>query len=156
FPAAWKALQWVDPGISGDVHADKPEVYSRVLGAANYLGTTSGVVVKEEMPKDVPKTSRERRKYFLDVEKRRKWCWRKGTEYCWDFCNGMMDFNDFSVRIPGLGFKIDVFKYWDGQPLRFVLKNKRTGEVYGVVQIELREEDEVGMEVKETEVEVDE
>jgi hypothetical protein len=60
---------------------------------------------------------------------------------------------DISVRIPGLGFKINVFKYWDGQPLRFVLKNKRTGEVYGVVQIELREE--VGMEIKETEVEVE-
>jgi hypothetical protein len=57
---------------------------------------------------------------------------------------------DFSVRIPGLGFKIDVFKYWDGQPLRFVLKNKRTGEIYGVVQIELHEEDERGMQVGRT------
>lgn len=46
---------------------------------------------------------------------------------------------DLAVRIPGLGFRIEVFKYWDGQPLRFVLKNVRSGAVYGVVQIELRD-----------------
>ena len=52
------------------------------------------------------------------------------------------------MRLPGLGFRIEVYKYWDGQPLRFVLKNVRSGAVYGVVQIELR--DEASMDVAET------
>lgn len=43
---------------------------------------------------------------------------------------------DFSVKIPGLGFKFEMTKYWDQQPLRFVLKNINTGEVYGVVQFD--------------------
>lgn len=51
---------------------------------------------------------------------------------------------ELAVRIPGLGFRIEVFKYWDGQPLRFVLKNVRSGAVYGVVQIELRDETVAG------------
>jgi hypothetical protein len=73
-------------------------VYSNVLGAANYLTTTlpspsKNPIITEAMPKDVPKTPNARRKYFLDAEMRRRWTWRKGKEYAWDFCNGMMDFN---------------------------------------------------------------
>lgn len=30
-----------------------------------------------------------------------------------------------------------MLKYWDGQPLRYVLKNRRTEEVYAVVAFEL-------------------
>lgn len=47
---------------------------------------------------------------------------------------------DFSVRIPGLGFKFNVTKYWDHQPLRFVLKNKKTRVIYGVVQFDYEDE----------------
>ncbi|KAA8913751.1 hypothetical protein FN846DRAFT_58689 [Sphaerosporella brunnea] len=165
FPAAWAALRrFVDPAIDGDCYADAPEVFGPVLASVNFLdcepeeeeeggqpAAAAAVVVHENCPKDVPKPAEARRRWFLDPERRKNWRWRRGHVYRWDFCNALMDFNDFSVRIPGLGFKIEVFKYWDGQPLRFVLKNKRTGEEYGVVQLELREEeDERGMTVPET------
>lgn len=97
-------------------------------------------VVEESMPDDVPDTSSKRRKWFLDQERLNAWVWRKGRVYRWDFCSGLMDFNDFSVGLPGVGFRIHVMKYWDGQPLRWELKNRRTGEVYGVVQLEPEEE----------------
>lgn len=75
-------------------------------------------------------------------------CWRK-----WGRKGEVVQVADsrteISVRIPGLGFKIDVFKYWDGQPLRFTLKNKTTGEIYGCVVIQPKEEE--GMDVSETE-----
>ncbi|KAI5810524.1 hypothetical protein BZA77DRAFT_170804 [Pyronema omphalodes] len=152
FPAAWRCLQWVDPGIQGDCYSDKPEVFGSVLGSANYLSVSpvdGAAVIEEDMPEDVPQTAADRKKYFLDERRRKEWVWKKGQAYAWDFCNGMMDFNEISVRIPGLGFKIDVFKYWDGQPLRFTLKNKTTGEIYGCVVIQPREEE--GMDVSETE-----
>ena len=110
FPAAWRALQWVDPGLTGDVYADKPEVYGSVLGSANYLavpgpgdadGSEAGpVVVAEAMPADVPQKPSARRKHFLQDERRRRWTWRRGVEYRWDFCNDMMDFNGFPPRPP--------------------------------------------------------
>ena len=103
FPAAWRALQWVDPGLTGDVYADKPEVYGSVLGSANYLtvpgpGDADGpAVIAEAMPADVPQKPSARRKHFLQEERRRRWTWRRGVEYRWDFCNDMMDFNGLSL-----------------------------------------------------------
>lgn len=108
FPAAWRALQWVDPGIAGSVYADKPEVYGSVLGSANYLAVPGpgeadelgSVVIAEAMPADVPQTPSARRKHFLQGERRHQWTWRRGVEYRWDFCNGMIDFNGFSLSQP--------------------------------------------------------
>ena len=87
----------------------------------------------------MPEGAAKRRKWFLDAERKRTWVWRKGHTYAWDFCSGLMDFNDFSVGLPGLGFRVSVMGYWDGQPLRWELKNTDTGEVYGVAQFEPRE-----------------
>jgi hypothetical protein len=105
FPAAWKALKWVDPGIEGDCYADRPEVYGRVLGSANFLDCVEedeegrgrlGALIEEKMPPGIPQTPEARRKWFLSEEKRKEWVWRRGREYRWDFCNGMMDFNGLS------------------------------------------------------------
>ncbi|OBZ67487.1 hypothetical protein A0H81_12609 [Grifola frondosa] len=69
-----------------------------------------------------------------------------------DFCYDFLRFspNGVILRLPG-GITIDVMKYWDGQPVRFVCcervrKSERVGDepwgrVYWCVVIELAEDD---------------
>ena len=45
-----------------------------------------------------------------------------------DFCYGFINFApSLSLQLPG-GFSLDLMKYWDGQPVRFVCcKRKEVG-----------------------------
>lgn len=201
FGGAWKALKWVDPGIEGDVYADQPGIFGRVLGSVNVLeasdvspstststntNTNTNTVPRSLSPprakghspsssvssssssggredvdaseaagdvifealaggpevaeleaagEHVPTDPAARRKFFLDEERRRRFTFLPGRRYRLDFGNGFIDFNEFGLKLPG--FKVNVLKYWDGQPLRYVLKNRRTEEVYAVVAFEL-------------------
>ena len=71
-----------------------------------------------------------------------------------DFCHHYLHFgsNSIVLRLPG-GISIDLLKYWDGQPVRFVCcerakKGERTdglpyGKVFFCVAMESVEDDEV-------------
>ncbi|WFD31639.1 hypothetical protein MSPP1_002678 [Malassezia sp. CBS 17886] len=51
-----------------------------------------------------------------------------------DFCNGYIDFNTLHLVLPFAGtLSFDLQKYWDGQPVRYVCKNRKSSEVYFVV-----------------------
>ena len=106
FGAAWAALLWVDPGIGGDPYTDSPEIYSRVLSAVNFMDVHGevtgeeeemGPVVEEHMPASIPAIPAKRKKFFLDARNQVKFTFKKGVEYRWDFCNGMMDFSGLSL-----------------------------------------------------------
>lgn len=51
-----------------------------------------------------------------------------------DFCYGFINFApSLSLQLPG-GFSLDLMKYWDGQPVRFVCCERRAasgGEAWG-------------------------
>lgn len=85
----------------------------------------------------IPSTSAGRKKFFLDDAKRRGVEFRKGYTYGFDFFGPWLDFDSFQVKLPG--FTVNLLRYWDGQPVRFVLKNLLSGEVYAVIVLDFVE-----------------
>lgn len=52
-----------------------------------------------------------------------------------DFCLGYIQFSDLHLQIAGMSF--DLLAYHDGQPVRFVARNKRTKDIYFVVEFQI-------------------
>ncbi|CAG8971436.1 hypothetical protein HYALB_00002019 [Hymenoscyphus albidus] len=154
FGTAFKIVKWVvDPGIDGDVYGDKPYLYGPAGSSVNVLhvgdksggqaakgnsseaedvglvfeegGVEEGLEVRSE--KSVPDTIAARKKFFLNEENRKNWEWEAGRSYGCDFYNPYLDFNEFALRLPG--FTLPIMKYWDGQGLRYVLKDRSTDQL---------------------------
>jgi len=91
----------------------------------------------EEIPQDPP----SRMKFFLTQPHRAAFTFEPEEKYWFDFFNPYLDFNEFALHLPGIS--IPIIQYWDGQPLRYVLRNRvdeRYGgkeRVYAVVQFTL-------------------
>lgn len=81
----------------------------------------------------LPEDAAARKKYFLTKTNLEKFTFEKGRLYQSDFGNGYLDFNDFSLKLPG--FTLNVIGYVDAKTheLRYTLKNFKTGDVYCVV-----------------------
>ncbi|KAL3494927.1 hypothetical protein BJX62DRAFT_20595 [Aspergillus germanicus] len=157
FNAALRLVQWtIDPTLDGDAYADKPYLYSPAVATWNQfrigekvqkgLPDVHDVVVEEGAEgegddggagvregKGVPGTVAERRSHFQNEGKRKEWEFEVGRVYWADFGNKYLDFNDFTLRLPG--FNINALNYIDEKThsLRYVLKNRATGEVYFTV-----------------------
>jgi len=164
FNTAFRIVKWVvDPGLDGDVYADRPYLYGPAASSVNKLhvggkagdgrvkagdengkegighheaglvfeegGNEEGLEIRNE--KGVPETEAARKKHFLVEEKRKEWEWEEGRVYGVDFYNPYLDFNDFALRLPG--FTLPIMNYWDGQGLRYTLKNRATDTVLFVV-----------------------
>ncbi|KPI45927.1 uncharacterized protein AB675_806 [Cyphellophora attinorum] len=168
FNQAFKFVKWwIDPGLEGDVYADKPYLYGPALSSWNTLRICDpieptdkpekyavpdpekfhGDVVEEGASSDaakeyrtslgVPDDSAARKKYFLTEAHRESFTFEKGRLYQADFFNPYLDFNDFSLKLPG--FSLNVIKYVDAKTheLRYVLKNKKTDELYIAIMFTL-------------------
>lgn len=58
------------------------------------------------------------------------------------FDNGFLDFNTLRLELPytgGMGF--DLLNYWDGQPVRFYLRDERDEEVFLIVEFQITDKD---------------
>ncbi|SLM35505.1 Protein of unknown function DUF1769 [Lasallia pustulata] len=149
-------VKWaIDPGLDGDVYSDKPHLYGPLLSSINLLricdkvdgekfeippifhedGISEGGIGEGEQlreAKGVPHDPSQRKKWFLHEEKRKDWEFEAGRVYQGDFFNPYIDFNDFSLKLPG--FSLSVLGYIGKQDsLRYVLKNRDTGDVFFVV-----------------------
>lgn len=107
----------------------------------------SGSEVRSSL--SIPSDSAGRKKYFLTQSNRENFTLEAGRLYQSDFGNPFLDFNEFSLKLPG--FSINVIKYVDEKTheLRYVLKNRATDDVYAVVLFSLLfrdERDEIGQE----------
>lgn len=150
---------WIDPGLEGDAYADKPYLYGPALSSFNALRVgapptpkkaetegeedptaTCGIWVEEggdeageawREERGVPTDRKARMKWALGAAAKESWVWEYGRTYAADFFNGYLDFSDFALRLPG--YNMPIMKYWDGQGLRYVLRNRSTGEAYLVV-----------------------
>ncbi|OWP04077.1 hypothetical protein B2J93_2085 [Marssonina coronariae] len=170
FSTAFRIVKWaIDPGLDGDVYADKPYLYGPAASSVNRLHVGSkggrqdigeheaGLVFEEggdaegrelRWEQGVPDTEAARKKHFLHEDKRKGWEWEEGRVYGCDFYNPYLDFNglaprslnrlarlttqpDFALRLPG--FTLPIMNYWDGQGLRYTLKNRKTDTVLFVV-----------------------
>ncbi|KAL2151199.1 hypothetical protein VTH82DRAFT_6297 [Thermothelomyces myriococcoides] len=88
-----------------------------------------------------PDDAKQRMKWALRPENRDRWTWEYDRTYGVDFFNPYIDFNEFALRLPG--FNLPMMKYWDGQGLRYVLRNRSTNQIYLVVLFTLHHVDDV-------------
>jgi hypothetical protein len=146
----------LDPGVYSDPYSDKPYLYGPALSsffafrigeltshtsAEQQIGDTHGVIEEGadgsgqriRADKKVPAKMSKRRKNFLDEKRREDFVFEAGRMYHADFFNPYLDFANFALRIPG--FSISVVRYIDDKThqLRYVLKNRATGECLFVV-----------------------
>src|SRR5271155_1269334 len=169
FSQAFRFVKWwIDPGLEGDVYADKPYLYGPALSSWNILRICDRVIgsdkigqekwkmpnaesfheivveegaegTGEEIRKEnsIPADSGQRKKFFLEEANRDDFTFEAGRLYQSDFGNPYLDFNDFSLKLPG--FSLNVIKYIDSKSheLRYTLKNKTSGAVYAVVMFTL-------------------
>ena len=170
FNQAFKIVKWwIDPGLDGDVYADKPYLYGPALSSWNYFRVGDQVIdeahigdkegwkmpnatsfhetvveegsdgtgssVRESLT--IPADAAARKKFFLTESNREAFTFQAGRLYQSDFGNPYLDFNDFSMKLPG--FSLNVLKYIDSKSheLRYTLKNRATDEVYAIVLFNL-------------------
>ncbi|PQE18003.1 f-box domain containing protein [Rutstroemia sp. NJR-2017a BVV2] len=176
FNTAFRIVKWVvDPGLDGDVYADKPYLYGPAASSLNVVFVEgdgekedregegekeegsggketedAGLIFSEGGDEEglehrrecgIPDGEAARKKFFLTQANRKEWDWEAGKSYGCDFFNAYLDFNNFALKLPG--FSMPIMKYWDGQglrkeqkrshTLRYVMKNRKTGEVLFVV-----------------------
>ncbi|KAI2605563.1 DUF1769-domain-containing protein [Hypoxylon sp. NC1633] len=149
---------WIDPGLEGDAYADKPYLYGSALSSFNAIHVGLGEVnpdkgglwfeeggddagLKEREDIGAPRTAKDRMKWALKPANKSRWCFQNGKTYCMDFFNPYLDFNEFSLRLPG--FTLPIMKYWDGQSLRYVLRNRSTNDTYLVIVFTLHLKEDV-------------
>ncbi|KAK3940005.1 hypothetical protein QBC46DRAFT_386429 [Diplogelasinospora grovesii] len=140
---------WIDPGLEGDAYADMPYLYGPALSSFNAVHVGSGEFDEakgglwfEEGHSDedgrqrrkaagAPDDAKARMKWALRADSKQKWVWAYDQTYGVDFFNPYVDFENFALRLPG--FNLPIIKYWDGQGLRYVLRNRSTEQVYLVI-----------------------
>ncbi|CAN8101279.1 unnamed protein product [Discula destructiva] len=150
FSYAMKIVKWwIDPGLDGDPYADSPYLYGPALssfnlvnvGAARFDESKGGLLVEEGASDDkakhwrheigAPDDGKARMKWALADRAKVEWRWEYGQTYAVDFYNAYIDFSEFALRLPG--YAVPIMKYWDGQGLRYVLRNKSTKQIYLVI-----------------------
>lgn len=158
----------IDPAMEVDAYADEPWLWSPALDG--FFKLRIGDKLSPEEQKDIPHSaesspleegadgsgkqireasgmpdnSEKRRKYFMTEENRAKFgVFEKDRLYHADFFNPYIDFNKFALRLPG--FSLKVMKYINDKThvLRYVFKNRRSDDVYFVVNITLLFGDDV-------------
>ncbi|KAF9290164.1 hypothetical protein BGZ68_007748 [Mortierella alpina] len=76
-----------------------------------------------------------RRSYFAKPANLSNHRYRPDQVYGFDFFNPYLDFANFTLKVPG--FSVDITKYWDGQPLTYIIKSKDSSVVFMAFQFEL-------------------
>ncbi|KAM0424241.1 hypothetical protein ACHAPT_010613 [Fusarium lateritium] len=149
---------WIDPGLEGDAYADKPFLYGPALSSFNTIhvgageydeakgglwfeegGDEAGLKAREDI--GAPLANKARMKWALRADSKEKWVFEYGTTYGFDFFNPYLDFSNLALKLPG--FQLPIMKYWDGQSLRYVLRNRETEETYLVILFTLYHKDYV-------------
>ncbi|KAL0089218.1 hypothetical protein J3Q64DRAFT_1391068 [Phycomyces blakesleeanus] len=145
---AFKFATWFDPGLQLDLYSDHPQAFSPLIVTMNRLAVhkkplpvwpySQGQGVEEdtsELGLNIDNTSEARKAYFIDPAHRKAIKVDKDQVWSMDFCNPYLDFKKCTMSLPG--FEVNVLRYWDGQPLRYVAKSKNNSAVFFIIQFEL-------------------
>lgn len=161
FNTAFKIVkEWIDPGLECDAYADEPWLYGPALSCWFGFHVGDQVGPQADLPeapeaKDVlsegasgtgtdvreksnlPSNNEKRRKHFLSQANRESFTFEKDRLYAFDFFNPYLDFGSFALKLPG--FSVKVIKYIDDKShtLRYVFKNRQTGDIYLCVNFNL-------------------
>lgn len=141
--------EFIDPGLSCDVYADEPWLYGPSLSCWFALRLGEEIAEGEDFPAPgvlqegadgsgqrlreglgLPENNEKRRKFFLSESNREKFVFEKGRLYLADFYNPYLDFANYALKLPG--FSLKVIKYIGEKThcLRYVFKDRQTGNVY--------------------------
>ncbi|KAF9432129.1 hypothetical protein BGZ76_011231 [Entomortierella beljakovae] len=77
----------------------------------------------------------ERRSFFSKEANLSKHRYRPDQVYGFDFFNPFLNFANFTLKVPG--FSVDITRYWDGQPLTYVVKSRDSSAVFFAFQYEI-------------------
>ncbi|KAK5139665.1 hypothetical protein LTR04_003421 [Oleoguttula sp. CCFEE 6159] len=103
---------------------------------------------------NVPGDAAARKKHFLTEAHLKGFEFEEGRAYQCDFFNPYLDFNEFALKLPGFalvpGITVPIIRYWDGQPLRYALKNRATDELLFVLVFTLVPADNAAQEEQNT------
>ena len=173
FNTAFKIVkEFIDPGLSCDAYADQPWLYGPSLSCwfAFRVGDTVNLDVGEDFPAPIeeramqeggegsgaairqklgiPENNEKRRKFFLSSQHREAFTFEKGRLYQGDFYNPYLDFSNLALKLPG--FSLKVVKYVDHKShcLRYIFKNRETGDVYFNVNLHLLWGDQLDVAMK--------
>lgn len=148
--------EFIDPGLQCDVYADEPWLYGPSLSCWFALRIGDEVAPDEDFPfpgvitegadgsgqqiresLNLPSNNEKRRKHFLNQANRQAFTFQKGRLYQGDFYNPYLDFANFALKLPG--FSLKVIKYIGDKThcLRYVFKNRETGELFFNVNFKL-------------------
>lgn len=159
FNTAFKIVKdFIDPGLECDAYADQPWLYGPALSC--WFGFRVGGEIEGDLPEakeaedvlhegadgsgqevrdknHIPDNNEKRRKHFLTAANRAAFAFEKDRLYHADFYNPYLDFGHFALKLPG--FSLKVVKYIDDKShtLRYVFKNRETGDVYLCVNFNL-------------------
>ncbi|KAK4053383.1 hypothetical protein OIV83_001547 [Microbotryomycetes sp. JL201] len=155
--AALKFVGVVDPALTHDLYADKPWALSPFISTMNYISVNRlqdaqratldlpakvsenlDDLLPQSVPADVRTDPWKRRQYFARQENRRQdgLTFDKNLHFKADFCNGYIDFNTLSLKLP-IHLTFPLARYWDGQPVTFVCRRRNTNKDYFVVTFTL-------------------
>ena len=138
--------RFVDASLQCDPDADQPWVNGPILCSSAITfsigskgscelpavlaegGLSDDTTIRQSL--NIPTAESQRRKHFLDEQKRKDFKFEKGRCYAFDFHNGYIDWNNYALKLPGFSF--GVLKYINDRThtVRFVLKSRKTGKVF--------------------------
>jgi len=138
--------RFVDASLQCDPDADQPWVNGPIL-CSSAITFSIGSKGNCELPAiltegglsddsatrqshDIPASDSQRRKHFLDEQKRKDFVFEKGRCYAFDFHNGYIDWKNYALKLPGFSF--GVLKYINDRThtTRFVLRSRKSGKVF--------------------------
>ncbi|KAI9092358.1 hypothetical protein DFS34DRAFT_707230 [Phlyctochytrium arcticum] len=166
---AVKIAKWLDPALDVCLSGPQPYIFSPMISAMNSMAifppdapeddtnTDIGVwsfasrLIPEQPAALFPISSQapaltafeKRKSHFGDAKARKEIRIRSDQVFCMDFYDAYFDFNSISLKLPG--FSLNVFKYWDGQPMRFVCRTRDRSATFFVVQFEFLDREKLGL-----------
>ncbi|KAI8898601.1 hypothetical protein BC833DRAFT_589183 [Globomyces pollinis-pini] len=140
----------IDPGLKADLYSDKPWLQSPILCAMNIVSVTHPPhpynfnTTQKELLEDTKlltnhplKSASDRRAYFLNSNLSKNIHFNPDHVYHFDFFGPSIDFNTFQLS---LGIHIDITRYLNHQPVRFMAKSKSLDTTLFVIEFKLVEE----------------
>ncbi|KAL2919713.1 hypothetical protein HK105_200627 [Polyrhizophydium stewartii] len=149
-----KSLPAVQPAADADNAASQPDAPRNAgpgmpsidIGpwafASRRVPESTALLFPDPAKRPVLPTYEKRKRHFADLAKRNAVVFSPDNVYCMDFYDAYFDFNTVSVRLPG--FSLNAFRYWDGQPLRYVAMSRDRSAIFFVVTFELVERSKYG------------
>jgi hypothetical protein len=149
-PHAWSPYLATMPRISSHQVKDNTSVdnWPAFPAAPDYIQEDISSLIPEELAekekdtvanfKGIDKAHEYRQRFMGNRAHRQEITIKPDQIITADFVNAYINFNDLTLHIPfSGGLKFDLKKYWDGQPVRYICKDRKNDRVFFVIQFDI-------------------